>query len=329
METNVGPDGRSVPVYDRSETGPYWLHPPGLDGDDGSGSGDHHDDDGAGEERVRPLSGTELGRSGTYPVPPGSASVLTKTHCGGRCVHCPPRRYVETLSSFLEECLSGARKVPAPDGQVGHAREFGSYDPNFVERAVHVIRDPFDNAVSRFHHEQKEHKKLRSGKGQSWLRRYPNDPTGFRRWCADEDLAVDRIAVEDGGGFAYDGLDGRMAGVPCRSEMYRYARWHALADESAKVLDLPVLRVYYEEYGTDLSGTADAVLDFLGLDRVGSLPSFVSGKDYSEYFTREERAAASDFMGRVAGEEGRGLIERYFVELDLESLEKQTKSIID
>ena len=324
METNPGRDGMSVPVYDRSETGPYWLHPPR--GGSGGGSGDdYYDYDGDEDEDVRgrPPSGTELGKSGSFSIPPDSASVLTKTHCGGRCAHCPPRRYVETLSTFLGECLSGARKVPAPGAPGGYAKVFGSYDPNLVGRAVHVVRNPFDNAVSRFHHEQKQHKKQRDEKGRKWLERYPNDPQGFRRWCADEDLAV------DGTEFAYDGLEGRMGGIPCRSEMYRYARWHSLAIESARALDLPVLHVYYEDYRTDLSGTADAMLDFLGLERVGTLPSFDSRKDYSDYFTREERAAASDFMGRVAGREGRGLIERYFVQLDFESLAKQTKSIID
>lgn len=40
------------------------------------------------------------------------------------------------------------------------------YHPTLIEKAVHLIRSPFDNIVSRFHREQKENKKK---KDTAWV----------------------------------------------------------------------------------------------------------------------------------------------------------------
>jgi len=87
--------------------------------------------------------------------------------------------------------------------------------------------------------------------------------------------------------------------------------------------------IYYEEYSTDLKGSTDQMLDFLHLDKKGTLPSFDSYKDYSAYFTIEERAIAIDFMRRVASgsKAGQDLLERYWVVLDFDKLKQQTGGI--
>jgi len=323
MESHLGMDGKSVPVYDWSAEGPYWLHPPRRMEpiDDASADAMH-----GGYE-----SGTKLGKSGAYDVPPASASILTKTHCGSRCTFCPPRRYLETPASFLEQCLTGSRKVAKGgderDGDAGYEKRYHTYAPSLVARAVHLLRDPFDNLVSRFHHEQKEHAK--KGKN-AWSSRYSNDVFGFRRWCADEDreyAAAEREADWAAYGHPAD-LHRRFEGVSCHGELFRYVQWHALAMEAADALDVPVLHMYYEDYSSDLKGETGRMLDFLGLERREErLPEFDSEKDYSAFFTREERAIASDFMRRVASGGARELLERYWVELDFELLRKQTKSI--
>lgn len=327
MESKIGPDGKSsVPVYDYSEEGPYWLYPPpaekiGHDADDATYVG--------GDKR----GSTKLDKSRSYGIPPTSASILTKTHCGSRCAFCPPRRYLETPESFLRHCLSGSRKVKVQtDEKVSkkslprYEKRYSTYHPSLVEKAIHLIRNPFDNLVSRFHHEQKEHKKKNS---VEWTRRYSNDVIGFRKWCADEDAiyAAEERSV-DWSKYGYPkGIIKRFEGVSCHGELFRYVQWHVMAARAVDMLDIPVLYVYYEDYSTDLKASTIEMLDFLNLKLAGELPYFDSNKDYSAYFTQEERATASDFMRRVASERGRELLERYWVELDFGKLRSQTKSI--
>ncbi|KAL7538047.1 hypothetical protein ACHAXR_008249 [Thalassiosira sp. AJA248-18] len=339
MESNIGMDGKSVPVYDWSMEGPYWLHPPQkLDADDDATTKKSND---AKEDDYQ--SGTKLGKSGTYETPPISASIMTKTHCGSRCAFCHPKRYLETSSSFLKQCLTGSRKVPIQqpgerqsDGRSAKHKNQSKYKklyttyyhPALVEKAVHLIRNPFDNIVSRFHHEQKEHKK-KGNDGAKWTSRYTNDVTGLKKWCADEDaLYAEAEASIDWKAWGYPAdITRYFEGVSCHGEFFRYVQWHVMAVRAVELLGIPVLYVYYEDYSTDLKGSTEEMLDFLSLDRVGTLPSFDSNKDYSAYFSREERASASDMMRRVASVRGRDLLERYWVELDFEKLKRETKSI--
>eukprot|EP00584_Thalassiosira_punctigera_P011157 CAMPEP_0172529608 /NCGR_PEP_ID=MMETSP1067-20121228/3649_1 /TAXON_ID=265564 ORGANISM="Thalassiosira punctigera, Strain Tpunct2005C2" /NCGR_SAMPLE_ID=MMETSP1067 /ASSEMBLY_ACC=CAM_ASM_000444 /LENGTH=534 /DNA_ID=CAMNT_0013313697 /DNA_START=45 /DNA_END=1649 /DNA_ORIENTATION=+ len=338
MESHLGLDGKSVPVYDWSMEGPYWLHPPHKME---TGSSIDMKDSNKKERTDRYKSGTKLGKIGAYDIPPASGSILTKTHCGSRCAFCPPSRYLETSASFLNHCLSGSRKVMTSpmksirnhDSKGGvrkqevYEKQYFTYHPALVERAIHLIRDPFDNLVSRFHHEQKEHRKKNQTK---WMQRYPNDVSGFKWWCADEDelYSAEENAVDWAArGYPSD-FTRHYVGVSCHGELLRYVQWHVMAIRAVHALDVPVLRVYYEDYSNDLEGAAGRMLDFLGLDRHSQdLPQFDSDKDYSAYFTQEERAIASNFMRSAAGDLGRELLERYWVELDFKKLAKQTNSI--
>ncbi len=92
-------------------------------------------------------------------------------------------------------------------------------------------------------------------------------------------------------------------------------------------MNIPVLYIYYEDYLTNLESTTEELLQFLDLPLSGELPGFDSNKNYSGYFTLEERAAASDLMRRVATADGVRLLERYWVPLDFERLRKETKEL--
>ncbi len=235
--------------------------------------------------------------------------------------------------NFLKMCLSGARRVPVVRRNITSTTKYEKqevmYHPTVVEKAVHLLRNPFDNLVSRFHHEQKEYKK----KGNTeWLERFSNDVAGFRKWCGKEDRAQLRIlevAPVDWARYGYpEDISRYFGAVTCHADFFRYAQWHRFAIETAEMLALPVLHVYYEDYATNLTGSTDEMLKFLNLDRVGKLPDFDSDKDYSEFFTQEERASASDLMRKVVGsEKGEELLERYFVDYNFEKLRDQAKSI--
>ncbi|KAL7546508.1 hypothetical protein ACHAWF_009841 [Thalassiosira exigua] len=349
LEAQMGPDGRSVPVRDAGPEGPFWINVPPAEG-------------GEGKTIKQPKYGTSFAAN----APPPSASILTKTHCGGRCASCPPQRYLETPSSFLRACLSGARGVAlgtpssigseegeddynydyndsdeSDEDEEGrkpervrkdgkwYEKRFVTYQPDLVSQAVHLVRDPFDNLVSRYRHEQKQMRK--TSKGEEWVATFPNDAGGFRKWCAREDDAYSRH--EKRAKWAKYGYPADVAryleGVPCWGEFFKYAQWHVLALRAAEALDVPTLYLRYEDYAKDVEATTEYLLDFLGLERAkGSrLPPFDTGKDYAEYFTREERASASEFLKRATGEKGRWLLERYFVEYDFDAMRAQTGRI--
>jgi hypothetical protein len=84
--------------------------------------------------------------------------VLTKTHCGLRCTECPPEEYAETTYSFRRKC-TGTKWLQFDNdggkdgGNSTHRAIYGHYPSlDRIEKAIHLIRDPFDNVVSRFHH---------------------------------------------------------------------------------------------------------------------------------------------------------------------------------
>lgn len=217
---------------------------------------------------------------------------------------------------------------------VQYRKQHVMYDPAVVEKAIHLVRNPFNNLVSRFHHEQKENPKR--GKTR-WVNRYSNDVTGFKRWCADEDTISERTNDERSFnwisyGYPEDIVD-YFRGVSCHAEIIRYVHWHLMAISVVEMLEIPVLFVHYEDYKMGVSNATDRMLRFLNLDHVGKkLPEFHTNKDYSQYFTHEERASASDLMRRLVeakhSSEGTDLLERYWVELDYRKLKAQTKSII-
>jgi hypothetical protein len=66
--------------------------------------------------------------------------VLTKTHCGGKCDVCGPSHWLENTHSFKVACLSGT-------GMVHGRRVEVRYDEALVKKAVHLIRNPFDNGM--------------------------------------------------------------------------------------------------------------------------------------------------------------------------------------
>lgn len=83
------------------------------------------------------------------PHPKQTSYIMTKTHCGGRCTKCSPEAYIETTRSFGIACRSGCRHG------TNHTKEFVTYDQGLAQqRAIHLIRNPIDNLVSRLHMER-------------------------------------------------------------------------------------------------------------------------------------------------------------------------------
>ena len=215
----------------------------------------------------------------TYPLP--SLFCLLQKHCGGRCEKCGPSRYVENPHSFLVQCLSGRR------GYTKHGKpvaEMVTYSPSLVRKAVHLIRNPFDNVVSRFH---LEHHSYRKHNDTDKLQRFPSTREGFRNFCRALDA---RYAKEEAHSRLVDPhVLATMKKVPCHGDFFRFVQWHNLAFVTTQDLGIPTMVLHYERYDSSYKETARELMEFLEAENKGDLISFIKGKEYQEYFTLEER----------------------------------------
>jgi hypothetical protein len=164
---------------------------------------------------------------------------LSNTHClGYGTVGSASLDFSTSVNEFVHGCLSGE----SPEG----------YAPDVPQRAIHLVRNPFDNLVERFFVTMVEAAAVRKQKltGRrtensstthsaihTLVRQQDNligatqdipsfslDPTGFRQYCRylDETQQFDILFNHNND---YDAL-------PCRSEWYRYALWHAFARQT-------------------------------------------------------------------------------------------------
>ncbi len=235
--------------------------------------------------------------------------ILTKTHCGGYCSHCKPDRYVLTQESFQEECLTARRGFTHPDGTLEILKH--QYDPKLVKKSIHMFRDPFDNIVSRFHLAQK---RIKEGRDESLADSYPNDESGFKRWCKEIDEKYDFEVIEILGKDTMKIL--KEASVPCYSEFYRYIQWHNLAFGVVKNLNIPSLTLYYENYGIDFEGMKSQIMDFMESKEIGKKGrrkvAFRLGKSYKDFFSEEHQNAVEKFMSLTSSKETSLALRRYF-----------------
>jgi hypothetical protein len=229
--------------------------------------------------------------------------VLTKTHCGGRCSRCGPETYMETLESFKTACLT-ARRGTSWNGVISFEKV--QYSESLVDGAIHIMRDPFDNVVSRFHLIQKVNKKLGDIKFE---KTFPNNLKGFRKWCnyMDKQYLDSEAKMLDAPIFTM------FQSIPCHSDFYRYVQWHNLAFQVTEVMDIPSIVVYYEDYEHDFDSVKDRILSFIDLKDEGYRNvTFSSGKTYHNYFTENERGAVRRLFHHLASKQTNESIARYF-----------------
>lgn len=252
--------------------------------------------------------------SGPYVLKPGmelpSSYILTKTHCGGRCIDCGPSEYIETRESFLNMCTRGtyATRLETATASKAMKESFRVYySPKLVSKAIRLIRNPFDNIVSNFHLEQHEHTKKKKTK---WLESYPNSVDGFRAWCFDLDA---KYAEEEmSSRLLPDFVLNLFHGIPCHKAFYSFAKWHNHANEVIEQLSLPALTILYDDYEHSFNETVEEIFTFLKLDPIGPVPPFIKGKQYAEYFTREERESAKKLTKLVSDAKTWSLVENFF-----------------
>lgn len=192
-------------------------------------------------------------------------------------------------------------------GQDGSkTRHFGSYDTEKLAKAVHLVRDPFDNIVSRYHLERK----LPGRKAAE----YPESSEGFRNYCK----AIDSLhsTNEKRALFLDDDILEIMKTVPCHADFFRYIEWHNLAFVTTRDLEVETYVLHYDWFTTRHKEVATELLAFLELDihKDGELTPFIPGKVYP-YFTEQEKLAVKQAFQIMASPQTWRHVRGYFDEI--------------
>lgn len=217
---------------------------------------------------------------------------------------CPPEKYAETTYSFRRNCFR-TKWLDGPEGK--GKRRFGSYPGDPVAKAVHLVRDPFDNIVSRYHLERQ----LPGRKAAS----YPETREGFRTYCNDIDSLHE--SSEKRMIFLDADLLSIMKKVPCHEDFLRYIEWHNLAFSTTFDLGIETFVLHYEWYSTRHEAVAKELLQFLELNlhRDGEFTPFLTGKVYP-YFTLEEKIALREGFKLMASQMTWNHIKHYFADIE-------------
>ena len=233
-------------------------------------------------------------------IPPAESFILTKTHCGGRCTNCPLSKSLETVDSFSDLCMSGTVITNHTTITKGVRLKYDQH----VKRAIHLIRDPFDNVVARFHLDNHGH----PTEGY-------DDRAAFQEYCKDRDVLYQAVDL-DMSQITHD-VKALFPGLPCYDQFYQYAQWHSLAIETINNKEPPIRSMvfHYDRYQSNFDASLQELLEFLGLKQEKSaLTPFIAGKTYHEYFTADERHQAWELMKAVASPEAWELMKRYLEE---------------
>jgi hypothetical protein len=152
--------------------------------------------------------------------------VLTKTHCGGYCDDCGASGYIQSVNDFETSC----GKTDYCEKPAG----FRYYPASVVDKAVHLVRNPFDNIVARKHYAV--WRRRIKGWTDEQLRPYEartlsdgsnvTAELAFENWCSYSDGlfdATDRSASVVG--IRNETVWRMFLQLPCRAEWYRYVQW--------------------------------------------------------------------------------------------------------
>ncbi|KAL7535362.1 hypothetical protein ACHAXR_006443 [Thalassiosira sp. AJA248-18] len=235
-------------------------------------------------------------------VPGDGSYILTKTHCGGTCFGCSPKYYLQTQEEFQEDCLMA-------DYRIDGVKQKAIYDSSIISKAIHLVRDPFDNVVSRFHLKRNA---MMHQENEAWLEAYPNTKKGFRDFC-------DHVNAKNGKRekqYPVNGTHGNVflkyRDIPCYSDFIRYILWHNHAIQTIHKLQIESISLNYESYGISQNRTVDKLLNFLGLNFTCKVQEFRRGEGYRGHFEPDEVEGVKNLAEEISDEETWEMLERYF-----------------
>ncbi|GKY99029.1 hypothetical protein MPSEU_000858600 [Mayamaea pseudoterrestris] len=223
--------------------------------------------------------------------------VLTKTHCTGFNFQEPP---VTSLDAFKSKCLT------ATWSEAGSGLAKATYDEQIVRKAVHLIRSPWDNMVSRMHHAIKNAGKLNLSK--QFIASITSDDAraNLKNWCEYVDnLLPSNLRAQ------LRSESGDIAKVPCHTDLMRYVGWHNMALEMTDSMAIPVHVLHYDQYSTGYNVTVNELYSFLEQTVQRPPILFKEGKSYSDHFDSESLTSASNLLLKLASKMTLSLIRRY------------------
>lgn len=233
--------------------------------------------------------------------------IMTKTHCSGFCDRCSKEDSIKSLRLFEAGCRTTKRL-----GDAGIPRE-SKYDWDVPKKAIHLLRNPFDNIVARMHLGIIERRA--DGWKESRLEAFEDTKEGVKAWCEHVDSDFGAVDDKDNDFFTGEAKE-LFKQVPCHSEWFRYVQWHNLAVESlTQHLNLTNMVLYYEDYTTKFNETTQSILDFLEAEAVQAPKEFIPGKTYTDLYDPEDARLIAKFIRALATPECWALIRRYFVDL--------------
>ena len=261
------------------------------------------------QETISILPGSQDGpffRYSSWPLPP--RYILTKTHCGGECDACQTpgsNEYINSVEAFEQACCTGKRisnktKIPT------------TYSSDIPKKAIHLIRDPFDNVVARLHLKERRWERQRNKtKYEERVDMFNRTKDGFLAYCRFRDLKSFKLEYHQRTLRAKI-LELAMK-VPCYAEFVSYTRWHNHAIQLVAQKDIPTMTLFYEDYALQWNTTVDQLLSFLWLKPApgAEAEEFILGKHYDEFYSEEQKQAAANLIQEIASAELWELLQRY------------------
>ena len=229
---------------------------------------------------------------------PQHGFVLTKTHCGALCMYCPPEQYTQMIHHFRHRCLR-SDKLLVENGTKTITKSF--YLPTRVKKAVHLIRDPLDNVVSRFRYERMNGR-LALG--------FNSTREDFRTYC--KEMNKEFLPALKRGRYIEPGVRRDIEMIPCHAELVKWIEWHNMAFIVSKDLGLETFVLHYEDYSHRFHNITSELLSFLELKAKYNPPGFEAFKEYKDYFDQDERKAAAIAIQMMSLQETWTYISRYF-----------------
>jgi hypothetical protein len=222
--------------------------------------------------------------------------VLTQTNCGGFCTDCPPEQYRIDKKAFAKSCRTTTSTfLGEPTSDV--------YPAKHVRKTIHVIRNPYHNAIMRFYKEREHGDDL-------FKEEYPALPVkGFQKWC---NMLDQKWAKDEKHAFG-EKLYSKMKTTPCHAEIYKFIIWHNNAFEvSNHVGKAKTMVVYYEDFYTKFDRTINNLIKFSRLPRVSDPYSFGEVHDYSKFFNATMQTSARKLAKMVATKDTWRHVKHYF-----------------
>jgi hypothetical protein len=290
---------------------------------------------------LNPTSSVTSSRSTSY--------ILTETHCAGACESpSTPEEYFQSIYSFEIACRTIFLKAP-PDGMntslgVGmqNLQKLGAFDPSLVTRAIHLIRDPWSNIVSRFHAARRNIPITqgngttpglssdygnKTGEGESWLDNHLDSAEGLHKWCREMGTQLPLQFNDTFQYFPYtEEVTTLMQNVPCSLEILKYIQWHNNVEQwIAMYSESPSLVIYFEdlEVVQDRTRIIQDMALFLNLtikdkstSKIGNMPVdfFMNRVWYGDqYFNQDERINMERLVRKLSFPRTMKLLERYFI----------------